>query len=251
MYGTLWEQVNREKTNDLCRSPEGARVIATYVSQMEDGFWDANYLDIFLQKWDRFNRYTIYDACAFSEIHTAIALGQILLVKVHVGTVPYSDSEIEENNLALAQIGDGVYHLWDDTGILDIPPTSFSATFWGGKADADGLFAWHQPIEFSANTPENGIVHQTIDPGCIPLEIGYTNAWTSLGHLIQERGLARWPYDSKVITLCKVIDDDWCTVKFDLIDPPEPTSSLLRPRRELGRVIKPEVVMAQQLSLFE
>lgn len=251
MGGTIWKQLNEEQVNERCQHPGWAAALTTCVRQMNDGFWDSDYLDIFLQKWDRFRTYTIYDANAFSEIHAALCSGKILLAHIHVGSEPQSDSEIEENDLALSQIEIIEYHLYDDAGLVDAAPIHFSGEFWGKKTELDGLFEWDEPIHFSIKTAAGELIDQNINPQCLPLEVGFTNAWTSLGHLIQERGLARWPYHSQVVTLCKVIDDSWHTVDYGIVDPPEPTSGLLKPRRELGRVIRPEVVTAQQLSLFE
>ena len=163
------------------------KLVFEYWNKMKSGFWSREYLDSIFQKFERF-QCDIYDAAFFADIHTGIQSGQILTALIDLEEEPSADKMIEENKTKLASL-----------------PSPFHSTIWCGTADCDGELGWRSSIKCGQIV---GDIEKSelIQPRTVPLEIGDTEAWTTLAHLGREGGLARWPYGSKKIYLFVTVD---------------------------------------------
>jgi hypothetical protein len=137
--------------------------------------------------------YDLYDAYAFGVIHSGALSGSILSATIELKSEPCRDTETEENNRILQRL-----------------PPPFHALFEGGPGGpSDGWLSWDTAVRFGNVLSDGSTKKQMIPPTRLPLEVGYTEAGTTYGHLSTERGLARWPYGSTEVTLLKVIDPDF------------------------------------------
>lgn len=186
---TVHEQAMEQAAMDAVRedpSGWGAR-LSTTVVKLTDGYYDKTLQDVIFQHHWR-TKITLDVAYAFTIIHEAIFNGDVVFVRIPVGTVPSSDSSTERNNGALQKIS-----------------APFKARFSGGPGDQDGSLSWSAPIDaVSAATPKLDTV--VVPPGSAPLEVGTTKASRTWLHLAQERCLARWPYGLDRIVLLVVLN---------------------------------------------
>ena len=192
MFSTV-QQAMQDRVNELIKDQEMASFLCDLVSKMNSGFYAQWYLDMLMQIYHR--RYDLCDAERFSQVHTAIGLGQVLFCRIEVGVGPFRDSAKKLNNEALADL-----------------PHPFSAKFIGGPGDSDGYLEWSDTIEVASKNPVNGIVTTaSVDQGRAPLEVGYTSIGTTWLHLVQSWFVARWPYGYKYMYLLFKNDPSlWC-----------------------------------------
>lgn len=150
---------------------------------LEAGFFDPQYRHVIYQPHFP-QTSTVWQAAAFTEVHTAIVAGFIELAEVGAVGIPYNDDGRDENNL-----------------LLDSLPDPFEATFTGGpRYIGDGSFGWREEIglEEQAYKPRSSVI----------LEVGHVSATTTLWHLMTGNWLARWPYGDDRVYLLHVLDRD-------------------------------------------
>jgi len=160
---------------------------------------DPEFAEIFGQ-YDRPSRITPAELYAYARILCMIYEGQLTIVTIPFGEEPFQDHCIDENNLALSRLPDGI-----------------TAKFTGGLSDDDGIVRWSVPLslnmfvdgkEYKSTLTPDGY------PPYAPLEVGYTSFVTSFNHLLEVGILARWCYGSDSIRLihytgklmCELID---------------------------------------------
>lgn len=145
--------------------------------KMNNNFFPAEFLDAVVQK----NRkgYDFYDAYAYSLIHSMRCTEKLALCGIYIGATPNADCMARENNVKL--------------NVSD----SFDFRFLGGAGGNDGELFIKESIDveiFNAKSDiHTFIAFPFINTG-IPLEVGYTEARTTLIHLDSGMPLARWAY---------------------------------------------------------
>mgnify|MGYP001594389518 CR=1 FL=1 len=190
--GTFHEDaVDARVEQMLLTEPLAGAVLADTRKRMHEGFWSQWYVDFFVQHHR--SGYTLEDAFVFGQMHAAVCLGQLALVRIRVGTTPAADAQLQINQQRLAKL-----------------PHPFEAVVHcahGGGADDDGGLFWSTDIRLERffrnedrvevfGVPENGA----------PLEIGTTKSSRSFLHLALRGALARWAYGSEDIWLAHVTD---------------------------------------------
>jgi len=134
--------------------------------------------------------FDLVEAYAFSQVWGMIHLGMVGLCRIDVGTIPSADKEVEENQRAL------------DEGLPE-PFHALVQSNAGRGADDDGKFGWKRAVELDRVTITADGVERHTPWKCsrrkLQLEIGTTTAVRTLGHLLENIGLARWDYSSKEI----------------------------------------------------
>jgi hypothetical protein len=95
-----------------------------------------------------------------------------------------------------------------DSGTGDL--LALKACFVGGKGDADGTIELSSAMTFAMTGCAHGCCVPTIAVApagfLFPLEVGTTSGPRTWGHLVESRGLARWPYGSTAVTFFFVPD---------------------------------------------
>lgn len=170
--------------------PEGWAVpIYKTRKMLRDGEYPQWLVNAVLQKYGEYqNVFNVADAYVFRTIYNLHILGEILISVIKIGEQPCSNNMIEENNSSLCKL-----------------PSYFKSKFIpaaGGSANDDGYFKWEIPIDFVQlinNEVDN--IYVPVPPMSIPLEVGFTDSYTTLFHLIHHGGVARWPYYSDEIIL--------------------------------------------------
>jgi len=205
--------IAKEYLND----PDWLETVAMYLRNMRNGVYSKDAIDVVFQNWDRFGEYTFVDAVAYMLIHTDIHLGKIAKTVIDIGCEPSSDTDRDSNSAALMKGLESI-NAWGTT-LFDPNSTEakcrFFGNFWGGSADEDGYIEWDGNASFWI-FKDGKCDHDIKIPGRrVPLEVGYTMPGRTIAHLASARGLARWPYNSKIITILVVVDNDIWRLKYD------------------------------------
>lgn len=200
---SVWEdglqtQINRQ----IADNPMMGAAYSNALTSIQAGYYDERYLSAIHQ--DFYPGSNIYTAAAFTNIHTALANGQILYTTVHIGMKPTADKEVKAMSKMLGRLSSMRFYSIGEDGKQQDEPLSISATFHGGnQADYDGEFCWTGPLEFGIK----GKRKTTILSGSFPLEVGYIPGARALAILSRLRCLARWPYGQDELWLFYVVDD--------------------------------------------
>jgi hypothetical protein len=199
---SLHKDAAEAELQTFLKDREGINALSVYTRRFQEGSWDQHYLDVVGQYdrreegWDSLAQVT-----AFMLVHHLLMNGNVAEAEVGTrGKRPQSDACREGNASALARV-----------------PRPFAAEvdmeqYCGPQ---DGVLSWTTPIEVAASTgvpyiapgerPSPVQVKKLIPPGSVPLEIGTTNASSTLWHLRHDGGVARWPYGHDTIRLWVVV----------------------------------------------
>jgi hypothetical protein len=164
-----------------------AQLICDGFTELVKGFWDSEYVALIMDRWG--GSITFGDVYCFLNMHALLASGKALRTTIKLGGEPHSDRFAAENNELLTRL-----------------PFPFSGRFLGGQGDNDGSIEWSRPIEADGILDGGERRVATIPAGQAPLEVGYTNAFTTLFHLKESWNVARWPYGSTRITIIHLIE---------------------------------------------
>ena len=184
-------------TRAVVKRPSLAALSAEVLGRLRGRtYYEPELVDAIFQKWDRFPL-TIEDAYGFLLVYCDMMIGQIRIARVHVGFRPGADKDVAGNQAKL---------------LAGLQP-QFGASFWGGAGDHDGDFAWHDHLHLGGYINVNGVLvdgpEVTVPAGNLALEVGYQEVGKTFSMLREQRGVARWPYDSEDIwVLYRVRNDD-------------------------------------------
>jgi hypothetical protein len=145
----------------LEKDPRWAQWVCEAFVKIRGGFFPSNYVSVITDRWG--GSLTFGDVYFFLLVHRLLSFGRAVMTHVEVEAEPFGDRFVKENNELLGSL-----------------PRPFSGEFWGGSGDEDGYVRWGDPIRANAILVENSEKRETIPPGQAPLEVGYTNAYTTL-----------------------------------------------------------------------
>lgn len=134
------------------------------------------------------DRWSIYDGYALLVLLRWWVGGFISFASARVGVGPAADKMVDENNARLARL-----------------PSGFEAEFVpmiGSSYCDDGAFEWVKPLALEVFVDGAVRIYEH-EPWSLPLEVGRTLASRTLLHIEQSGGVARWPYGSRHITVCR------------------------------------------------
>src|ERR1035441_2899488 len=181
---SIHEILHRKEVDEAVEKPEERSFFYEVLAKLKAGYYDQEWVDVVLQKWDRFC-YDIYDAAAFAKVWYALLDGEILHVKVGVGACPAPNDQTDENISRLAQL-----------------PAPFGTSMLFGLADQDGFLFWRKPIRLAKSKSAEIVDYIELPAGGgAPIEVGYTQSSRTLMHLAEYGCIARWPYDQDYIIL--------------------------------------------------
>jgi hypothetical protein len=173
-------------------------VIPMCVQGLQTGLWDREYADAIGQMHALGpSRWPTEQVAAFAKIHRYLMTGAVSQVGVQVGMAPFPDAERDANAAVLCSLPPP-FRAW-----LDM-------TQRGGPED--GWLSWTEPIlanksvglpYYSSGTdhPRPLTLPRVIPPGGVPLEVGNSPPSRTALHMYEEFGVARWPYESTMITI--------------------------------------------------
>jgi len=121
----------------------------------------------------------------FMRVWSAHLSGGLCFFVVPVGSCPSSDDCLEANTAALKKL------------------TDFQTFVHNAPQDDDGHLEWTDYELGCTRLTSRGEkkVQIWLTPRRVPLEIGTTLASRTMGHLIENKGVARWPYESDQIVV--------------------------------------------------
>lgn len=139
---------------------------------------DLDYQDAIGQMFG--NRWDDVEMAAFASIRAWIVAGEVLVWRIPLGSLPGGDAERE----------------WNAKCVTRLPlPYRATVDLDQNMSDlGDGSLWWDSPLEMSDGDFTYAI---PVSDGSLPLEIGYSRATTTYGHLSRFGSVARWPYQSE------------------------------------------------------
>lgn len=175
------------------REPRLLQDIWELCCALNSGHFDQGWVDVMMQTHRP--RFDLYDAYGFSMLWSSILGGRLLYAICNIGVEPHRNADRNFNADVLSRLkrisnGNGEF-------------IRCSSEFWGGLEDSDGYFEWFDNLVFTchADRPCVGGVcdlsERTARPRRLPLEVGVTEVGTTLGHVLSESGVVRWPYGSR------------------------------------------------------
>lgn len=163
---------------------------------------DAVYRDRIGQTQHRAAYWPPEQAAAFLRVHTGLMSGEFAMSLLEVGEVPAEDAERLVNAERLARMHPAFIARLDTEQV---------------NAEGDGELRWTAPIRVQRSTgsPSAGgavlspeLTEREAPPGRVPLEVGLTYPSRTLLHLLNHGGVARWPYQSKVVALLLNVESE-------------------------------------------
>lgn len=124
-------------------------------------------------------------------------VGELAITRLPINCSPGYDSQREENQAALNAL-----RLITEPDNPGLSATVF--LYQMTSPDGDGVLRWERPITLGMRIPDDpgGSAWAVVDPmPKVPLEIGSTDTSTTVMHLLQNPGVARWPYGSEHVVL--------------------------------------------------
>jgi hypothetical protein len=192
------ERLDDEVLNLLAEDAQLAHLCMQTLIRIRDGFYDPDYVNALFQKPQSI-RPDQCDAYWFLKIHQAVSIGDVMYGVWDIGAMPGADADVVGNTQKLAAFNNG---------------TPFEAVFdphrgYTGSA-GDGSFAWTQPIMLDQYLRTGSVKSQQFEPMSVPFEVGQTAARTTFLHLLEDSGVARWPYGStRIFLFIKVNTSLW------------------------------------------
>ena len=168
--------------------------IKSVLEMINTGVIPASHAETLIGKSFRQNRYTIYDAWVFAQLHVRYFTGHLLTRFVRFtkdGVTPFPDREKAKNNEALSY--------------LEAP---FKGIFVGGNMPGDGAIEWTEPIPVRQlyQNPFTGKIREKtvmLEPSGLVLEVGSSSHYCTWHHMWDSHGVARWCYGHDFITILK------------------------------------------------
>lgn len=200
-----YQEAEKNWIKTILADADKVTVYSEVMRKLHAGYYNQSWVDVFFQKWARYGKVNIAEACAFAQLWSGLCNGAIAHTRLVVGQSPLNDAEIEGNN-AILQNALSLINSREDNGEVAPDVCKWRAGFWGGSQDADGYIEWDgiPVLEFHRNAMPAGSCKSEWNRAA--LEVGYTHCIKTLNQLRMSRILARWPYDSREITLLEVID---------------------------------------------
>lgn len=193
---TIHEQVARRGLIDVMEDERWSKLVASWARKLEQGQASQSDFAIYGQTDPRAGKWPMDQLAAAVRVHTFVMSGAYLWKTIFVERGPHADRQRDLNRAILASVPDPyLVNVWDQN-----------------LADQDGTLRWSAPVEVNRSTglgiydgkhDDDGVVvmPRVIDPGVVPLEIGTTMPSRTLLHMLQDGGVARWPYHCDYISL--------------------------------------------------
>jgi hypothetical protein len=185
---TVAKEFAHQLDERMVRDPSLFAWAAEVLRELRKGSWLQSYVDSLFQLGR--GEMDIYAAYCFGLIHGKVIHGEVMTAGIELGHCPHQDNEIEANNTLLR-------------GVSRAGP--FVAEFIGGAGRGlerdDGWLAWTEPIECAQVLFGSEEKRKKYPPRQVALEVGTTSPDSTVRHILQEGGLARWPYGSEMIYL--------------------------------------------------
>lgn len=194
---SLHEQVAETRLRDVLADKDAAVVLSDWINWYRDGKYNRDEFDVYGQTHALVGGWPLEQLCAAVAIHAGRNSGRYAWSVIPVGAPPGPDKKREQNQALLDAAISG-----DSRAHVDLHQN---------LADQDGYLSWTTRKRFERSTgvpfidekhgysPVTAIHYAA--PRQVPLEIGYTMPSRTLAHLEQDRGVARWPYESKYVTV--------------------------------------------------
>ncbi len=186
--GTTWQRCATEAQENFClrRLPDGSsgyELLHDVRARLRADFYPEEIVSFTVQhSWQHV--FTLTDAFCFMRIWATYMTGKLCFFTIPVERGPGSDEDLEENANALKKLSDF------ETFVHNVPQ------------DDDGHLEWSFELGCTRVALTDGREKRSriwLAPRRVPLEIGSTLASRTVGHLVESRGVARWPYGSNRI----------------------------------------------------
>lgn len=192
---TLHEELAEDLLEDVLTTPRAAAVLAGWRRRFRDDDYDPQYVARIGQTQRQPAYWPLEQVASFLAVHAGLMSGKYAHVEVAVGAQPGPDADRAGNAAKLR----GTHRQFHAE--LDMDQNG---------ADCDGWLSWDAPISLNRSSglglvtpcgtaPVEMSMH--VEAHGVPLEVGSSKASRTYLHLLQEGGVARWPYGDDRIYL--------------------------------------------------
>lgn len=178
--------------------PTGGETIIETRDRLRRGFYPTRHVRIIGQSDPRAGSWSLEQVAAFMYVHVGLCNGRFVQVDIEMHDTPHSDAQRTANAAVLAEL-----------------PEPFCAELdmdQNCSPYGDGTIRWTEPIIADRGTgvgrdSGDGVVRTICEEFLVrpswgvPLEVGTTAASTTALHLAQRHAVARWPYNSTVVSV--------------------------------------------------
>ena len=176
------------------KQPEFLTLALETEEKLNTGFYNQRFVNAFAQ--DFHYDFDVVDAYLWGQFWAELITGELLFTSINIGHEPGSDKG-KHNEQILTDLENHFFlHAETDEEIR------VSATWVGGNDIGDGNFKWKEAVKFNQwqGSPDRVKTVEVLN-GNVMLEVGYTKSTTTMLHLKESTGLARWPYGSTEISV--------------------------------------------------
>lgn len=190
---------------------EYGAVVRDLCDRMNRGAYDPDYLSQVVQR--RGNRFSLGDAYVFTLFLGDFWTGKLAVARIRATAAPRTSADAGGPAApALAWVPEPFY----------VPPRE-------GSGCETARLGWREPVvmtrAFDRSRTGEGVRHESVEvePGAVPLVVGFATAARTRTHHYFDGGLARWPAGSGWVTVCLrvVPDGDGRRVHFRSGPPPQ------------------------------
>ncbi|AXI08227.1 hypothetical protein CUC15_04275 [Oceanobacillus zhaokaii] len=210
----------------LYENPKQGSFLFEIWKKVIDGYYNPEIVNSIFQYPDWIKCPDFYDIYYFCLIWAEIIDRDICFLKIDINEEPSADKEIEDNNRKLRLGLNQFQNTFTDQHSRNYHEGLYSVNFKperGRGAVSDGDFSWTKPLLIDGNekkkisTSKKSIFK--LEPRNIPLEVGYTDSFTTYQHLRDSGGVARWAYNAKSLIIFIHLKHEGFDKEEILLDP--------------------------------
>jgi hypothetical protein len=174
--------------------PEFFPIALEIEEKLNTGFYNPRFVNAFAQ--DFYYDFDVVDAYLWGQFWAELLTGELLFTSIDIGHEPESDKGKHNEQILTDLKNHPFFHAETDEEIR------VSATWVGSNNIGDGNFRWKGAVKFNQwEGAPNKVKTVEVQNGNVMLEVGYTKSTTTMLHLLESTGLARWPYNSTEISV--------------------------------------------------
>ena len=176
------------------KQPEFFSLACEIEEKLNTGFYNPRFVNAFAQ--DFYYDFDVVDAYLWGQFWAELLTGKLLFTSINIGHEPESDKG-KHNEQILTDLENHPFFNTETDEEIRV-----SATWVGSNNIGDGIFKWKGAVKFDQwEGAPNKVKTVEVQNGNVMLEVGFTKSTTTMLHLLESTGLARWPYNSTEISV--------------------------------------------------
>ena len=188
-----YHEIMKAKAKEIFgKQPKTYSAALEFEEKLNAGLYEQWLVNAFAQ--DFYYDFDVVDAYLWGLFWAELLTGELLFTRINIDHEPGSDKG-KHNEEILTDLEN---HPFFDTETDE--EIRVSATWVNSNDVGDGNFRWKGAVKFNqCEGALNKVKTVEVQNGNVMLEVGYTKSTTTMLHLLESTGLARWPYNSTEI----------------------------------------------------